>query len=50
MLSLVSLHSAIKKESFSAKRKGGNFVFGDYPRASFVSILRMNANPWIITV
>ena len=51
MLSLVSLHSAIKRDHFEQKKKGGRRNFwGDYLIVSFVTIRRMNASPCNITV
>ena len=39
MLSLVSLHSAIKRDHFEQKKKTEKeFLFGDYLKASFVTI------------
>ena len=52
MLSLVSLHISKKRDHFEQKKLiiiKGKFFLGDYLVVSFVTILRMNASPSIIT-
>ena len=57
MLSQVSLHSAIKRDHFEQKQKKKkkkkarrNFFFGDYLKASFVTILKMDTSTCIVKV